>query len=92
MVDSISPWGKGMRSFGREISPLEMQEAFDLWDAAGGYMHLALCLRKVQPNIGGHGDASWHLADRMIQKARKAGMIRLGPERKWEKCKEEPNA
>lgn len=75
---------KPMRSGDVVVPPEVLPAAFLRWDPARGYMRLAYLLEQEAAGCG-VVNAEWdRIADRMIQKARKAGVIRLGAGRKWE--------
>lgn len=72
-------WGAGMSSNGFHASPFEMDVAFSKWHMEQGYSDLALRLEREQPmfsrtDLGSRAAA--HIAGRMCQKARRAGLIK----------------
>lgn len=73
-----------MRS-GDVVVPAEaLTAAWRRWEPARGYMSLGIFVRDEGAERGVHCIEWDRIADRMIQKARKAGVIRLDAGRKWE--------
>jgi hypothetical protein len=85
MSDTINVWGNGITVQGCALSPWEMDKAFAKWSPYSGLRGLARAIAETQPLFAQvDPDVPCRAADRMMQIARKADMIRVRKFRVWE--------
>lgn len=74
---------KPMRSKGVIVPAEVLAAAWGKWSPQLGYGRLGGLICQEFKGAGYPDPDWWRIADRMIQKARKAGVIRLGAGRVW---------
>ena len=75
---------RDMRSGQHVVSAEVLGRAWLRWMPDRGYMHLGFRIEDEYRKAGGEGDPDFHrLADRMVQKGRKAGKIEHLGGGKW---------
>ena len=77
---------KDMRYLGTKVTADQVAEAFAVWDCTKGYTHLAAKLMDVLDfwEVRYQRGDVFRIADGMLQRARKAGIIRHVGGGKWE--------